>query len=281
MRLATLAAALTAAAAVAQPPLPGPPAAPPALPTQPPPPPPANPRLEGHLTGWQQSMAGLNNFSAKFDLVRTDTAFKKDTHYEGSVLCMKPNLAYLQVVSKADKGDYETFLCDGRAVFKYDGPKKTVYEMRLAPGAGADNLMLDFLGGMKANDARTRFDIGLFNEDPNYVYLDIKPRLAKDRQDFKHARLALLAPTNAAKLPAYLPKQVWLMQPNDNTEMWSLKDHVANHPGVQAAMFQFKKPDGWKHELAPPAGPPGVPPPAVAPPGLPPAAPPGAAPGRP
>jgi TIGR03009 family protein len=231
-------------------------AQPPAPQPQPPAPGADNPRLAPHLDGWERTMGALVNFSAEFELVRTDGVFKKDRIYGGSVLCMKPNYALLRIENTANKADYEAYLCTGRSVFQYDGPKTTITEFKLAPGAGADNLMLDFLGGMKANTARQRFKIGLLSEDANYVILDIEPLFGKDKQEFVHARLALLSPTNAAKLPAYLPAQVWMRQPNENTELWKLRKHAINVPGIDAKVFEFKGPiKGWQFQQAPTAPP--------------------------
>ena len=51
-----------------------------------------------------------------------------------------------------------------------------------APAGATDNLMIDFLSGMRANDAKNRFDISLFKEDANYVYLDVKPILPEGQE---------------------------------------------------------------------------------------------------
>jgi TIGR03009 family protein len=248
----TLAASLLAATvAAAQPPAAQPPAAqPPAA--QPPAAP--DPRLNAHLDGWEKAMGGLVNFSAKFDLVKTDVLFKQERAYQGSVLCMKPNLALLRIESKGNAANYEAFVCDGKSFFQYDSQKKAVYKYELNPGAGADNLMLDFLGGMKADDARKRFHISLFKEDANYVYLEIKPRVAKDAQEFVEARMALLAPTNQAKLQPYLPVQVWMRHPNQDYEKWDFREHSINAAGVGPQLFQYQPIPGWPLQQAPAPG---------------------------
>lgn len=255
---ASAASLLVAVVAAAQ--QPAPPAQPQSAPNQ---------ELQQHLNGWQQSMGGLVNFGAKFDLTKTDNVFKKDTFYEGSVLCMKPSLAILRIESKNNKADYEAFICDGKSVFHYDGNKKAVTQFKLNPGANADNVMIDFIGGMNAAAAQARFDITLFQvQQPNYVYLDIKPKLGKDMQEFTQARMCLLLPGNVAKLPGYLPVQVWMAKPNNDTELWKLRDHAVNDNRVNAGMFQYQPIPGWPLQQAgPPAPAPG------APPGLPPIAP--------
>ncbi|MDB5311823.1 MAG: hypothetical protein JWO38_6025 [Gemmataceae bacterium] len=269
----TLAAVLLVAlAAQAQPPAVAPPG--PAVPGAPPAAPPADPKLEGHLTGWEQKMSGVVNFHTKFELTRTEAIFKKDLKYDGSVLCMKPNLARLRIVNTTDKNDYEAYICNGKAIYQYEGSKKTITEFKLnaaQPAAGSDNLMLDFLSGMKAADAKRRFQISLFKEDPNYVYLDIKPILPKDQQEFQQVRFALYGPGVKSPAIPYLPAQMWLLKPNGDTELWKFGDQRIDLPGVTPQVFQFEEIKGWQlRQPQPPVGPgPAVPPGLGAPPTLP------------
>lgn len=253
--LAALFSALTVA--TAQPPVPGQPPLPPGQPAAQPG---ADPRVAQHLAGWEKTMKALVNFSAEFELVRTNNVFKKDRVYGGSVLCMKPNFALLRIENTSNKADYEAFLSTGKSVYHYDGPKTTITEFKLNPAGGADNLMLEFLGGMKAADAQQRFRISFVSDDQNYIVLAIDPLLARDKQEFLQARLALLAPTNVARLPAYLPATVWLQQPNGDTELWKLRKHATDSPGVDAKLFEFKGPiKGWTYQQAPAAPPPAAP----------------------
>src|SRR5262245_529965 len=162
-------------------------AQPPAVPGQPvtpaPPAPKADPKLDEHLVGWEKKMASVSNLFAEISLKRTDALRKQDKEYTGSVLCMKPNFARMRLEYTANKDDYEAFICNGKAVYHYDGVQKTITEFKLPEkaGQGVDNLMLDFLSGMKAKDAKERFDISLFSIDEHYVIIDIKPRLGKDQ----------------------------------------------------------------------------------------------------
>jgi len=248
----TSAAVLMAAVVQAQPP-----GLPPAAPA-------ADPVLDGHLANWQATLGRASNFSAKFDLTRTEAVFKKERKYAGSVLCMKPNLARLSIGSVSDKNDFEAYICNGRTLFEYNWSAKTITEIPLAAGQG-DNLMLDFLGGMTADAAKKRFKISLFNPtDPNYVYLDIKPTLDKDKQEFEHMRFALYG----AKVPPphkpYLPAQMYMVKPNGDAELWKFSDQAVDVPGVTEKFFQYEEPKdkGWVRKKAtpPPAAGPMAPP---------------------
>ncbi len=60
--------------------------------------------------------------------------------------------------------------------------------------------MIDFLGGMEAQDVKARFDVNSYKTDEDYIYLDIKPRLGKDQREFARLLLALHGPE--ARVPA-------------------------------------------------------------------------------
>jgi TIGR03009 family protein len=252
--LAALLVGVTMASGQPVPPVPGAPVpgtqpvAPPAAPAAPA----ADPKLDTHLNGWEKNMANLANFRFVLELKRTDATFKQDKMYSGVVLCMKPNFAVLRLNYDGDKTgtDYEAFICNGKAVYEYNGLQKTVTEWKLPENAGnpgaTDNLMLDFLSGMKAKDARNRFDLSLFKEDANYVYLDVKPILPKDKAEFLQLRMALYGPNT--RWP-YLPAQVYMAKPNGDTEQWKFKDPQTNIPGLAAKDFQYQEVKGWKFQV--------------------------------
>jgi len=246
-----------------------PPAAPPGAP-----PAPNTARLDAHLAGWEKTMGDVKNFRVELALKRSDPAatgggvFKTDKDYTGVVLCMKPNYAVLRLDYTADlndkdkkKKDYEAYICDGKAVYAYNGLQETITQYKLPdpktnPGGGTDNLMLDFLSGMKAKVVKERFDITLFKEDEYYVYLDIKPLLGKDLQEFKQIRLALYGPNTKF---AYLPAQVYMLKPNDSTEQWKFTNPQTNISGVDEKVFQYKDVPGFRFQKAPEQPPPGRP----------------------
>jgi TIGR03009 family protein len=242
----TLVALLVPATVVlAQPPVPGQPAKA------------ADPKLDAHLVEWEKRMAGAKNLWAEVALKRTDAVFKKDTNYTGTALCMKPNLARLRLDNAGDptKVDYEAFICDGKAVYAYNGVQKTITQFDIPQNQpGADNLMLDFLAGMKAKDVKERFDVAPANTDEHYVYLDIKPRRPADQREFARLVLALYGSGPKTAKWAYLPAQVNVYKPNGDEEQWRFTDPKVDVPGVDAKAFQFAeiKDKGWTFQKAPP-----------------------------
>ncbi len=251
--LAALLVGVTIAAGQQPPPPPGPGGAvpPPAVPA----PPAADPKLDAHLYGWEKTMGSVINFRFELELKRTDLTFKQDKTYSGVVLCMKPNFAVLRLNYDGDKtnSDYEAFICNGKAVYEYNGLAKTVTEWKLPEqntGAGAtDNLMLDFLSGIKVKDAKARFDLAFLKEDANYVYLDVKPLHAKDRAEFQQLRMALYGPNT--KWP-YFPAQVFMVKPNGDTEQWKFKNPQTNIPNLAAKDFQYQEVKGWTFQQGKP-----------------------------
>lgn len=230
---------------------------------------PADPKLDEHLARWEKTMGDLANFRFVLGLKRTEPTFKSEKSYTGVVLCMKPNYAVVRLDNDADKDkkdnpkkDYEAYICDGKAVYEYNGLNRTITRWQLpdpkAGGPGAtDNLMIDFLSGMKAKDAKDRFDLSLFKEDANYVYLDVKPKLGKDKAEFQQLRMALYGPNTKF---AYLPAQVFLVKPNGDSEMWRFTDPQTNIPGLKPEHFAAQKVEGFefKEGKPPTPAPPGV-----------------------
>ena len=247
---------------------PGAPGGVPAAPGVPPPLPPAiapaNQKLDGHLAAWEKKMADVKNFRFELALQRKDPAaagvFKNDKDYVGLVLGLKPNYARLRLDYKDDlnnkelkRKDYEAFICDGKAVYAYSGLQQTITKHKLpdpktSPAGATGSLILDFVSGMKAKELKERFEISLFKEDEHYIYLDIKPILDKDKEEFKQLKLALFGPKTAFP---YLPAQVYMVKPNDTTEQWKLSNPQTDIQGIGPQHFMYEDVPGFKVQEAP------------------------------
>ena len=195
-------------------------------------------------------MAGIKSLRVDVTRTTTDSVFKKEKKFTGPLLLMKPTYAILRLEYAGDptRLDYEAYLCDGKSLFKYEGLAKTVTEFKLPntvanPNAGTDNFMLDFLSGMKAKDAKDRYELTLVKEDANYVYLHIVPKLGRDKQDFKMISMALFGPRT--QYP-YLPCKVIKLEPNDNTETWDFTKPQTNVQGVDETAFRFVPVQGFR-----------------------------------
>ena len=67
----------------------------------------------------------------------------------------------------------------------------------------AEDNFHSFLIGMKAADAKRRYELKLVKEDVNYLYIEVKPRNASDLADFSLAQLALTQKTFLPRMLIY------------------------------------------------------------------------------
>jgi TIGR03009 family protein len=135
-------------------------------------------------------------------------------------------------------------------------------------GGGGDNLLMDFMSGkLTADDAFRRFDIKLLTPaqpDPNYIFFEIKPRLARDKQDFETIKLVLISPEIEKKNQhlAYLPRMIVMASTNnEKIETWSFPNPQPNVKGYTLEHFKPVDPGkDWQKVMGnPPAGGPGQP----------------------
>src|SRR5205823_467973 len=118
-----------------------------------------------------------------------------------------------------------------------------VYDMReLKPGQVGDDNFLQFLFGMKAVDAKSRYQltyvVGSRAEDKHYHYLSILPKQAQDKADFDQAQLTLLADT-------FLPRRIWYHQPNGTEITWDFPQ-VHRNVHIKLDVFEPQQPKGWE-----------------------------------
>ncbi len=205
------------------------------------------PSLDTHLAGWEQAMKATKSLTAKYDMTRTDAVFKKERKFTGSFALLKPNRMRLDIESTANKNDREEYICDGKSIFEYNLSTKTVTEIP-SDRVENDNLMFDLLGGMTAAAAKKRYTVTQFKpEAEHYIYLDIKPTLAKDKQEFELLRMALFAPKIAPPNVPYQLAQLYVVKPNGDSEKWTFRDLVLNPKELKPEEFEFKDPGkGWQ-----------------------------------
>ncbi|HET6573933.1 MAG TPA: TIGR03009 domain-containing protein [Fimbriiglobus sp.] len=211
---------------------------------------------------WEKVMQGAGNFYCKdVTKVHRNLITKRTTTETGEVLCMKPNMARLRLEKKADPNDSIAYICTGREVYEYDGNAKIVTEYRLAKREVDGNPIFNFLtrafaaenrvfdplsGAFKADGVADRFEIKLSRQDRNYVYLELVPRLPRDKGQFQSITLVLYQP--AHRKQAYLPARIRIIGANgDHQDDWLFREPVMNSKNVTPAAFEFvEPPPGWK-----------------------------------
>lgn len=184
---------------------------------------PAHNELDAMLLRWEKEMTAVQALAAQCIRTETDKVLQLSGKpeikvFEGTAQYMKPNLAMLSMQKKDNPQVFEKYLCTGTFLYEYRPNAKliVVHEMPPPkPGQVADDNFLSFMFGMKAVEAKRRYEMKLVGKDQNYVYLEIVPRFQEDKAEFQLARLVLSTQT-------FLPRQLWFKQPNDNEVKWDI-----------------------------------------------------------
>ncbi len=182
--------------------------------------PPLNPanRLDALLLKWQDSMQKMQSLEATCVRKTLNKTFNSTEEMEGKARYMRPNLASLELVKRSNPGVFEKFICSGTFLYEFVPAEKVVRVHELPKGNGgqiADDNFLSFLFGMKAEEAKRRYDLQLEKEDQHWVYIRIHPRFPADKADFQEAQLVLGA-------QMLLPRRLWFQQPNGNEVTWDI-----------------------------------------------------------
>jgi TIGR03009 family protein len=199
-------------------------------------------QLDTLLQRWEQEMKRIETLSAELNRTTVDKVYQGTEIFSGSAKYMKPNLAVLEM-KKKDKPDvYEKYICSGTFLYEWVPGSKIIRAHELPPpkdGRVGDDNFLSFLFGMKAEEAKARYDLKLLKEDQFYYYVQVFPRMASDKADFQEARLAL-------NKSSFLPREVRFTQPNGNEIIWDI-------PKIQTGMKLVREdfappqtlPQGW------------------------------------
>jgi TIGR03009 family protein len=206
--------------------------------------------LDAILVNWEKAMSGIKQLTAGMTRTTLDKTFQTKDVFEGTAKYLKPNLALLYLQKKNKPEIYEKFLCTGTFVYQFMPQQKVVYVHELPKskdGKMADDNLLSFLFGMKAADAKARYELTLLQPPPNdkwYYYILIKPKTKADQKDFSRARLVLNKTT-------FLPRQLWFEEPKKDEVTW---DFVKLDLKTEVKRTEFSPPQlekGWELKNAP------------------------------
>src|SRR5439155_9939352 len=170
-------------------------------------------RLDALLMQWEAKMKSIQTLKATVTRERDDKVFKTRDTFAGDAKYMKPNLALLELKRRDRQDIFEKYICTGTYLYEYNQSNREIRVHELPPpkpGQVADDNFLAFLFGMKAEEAKRRYDLRLKGEDQYYFYIEIFPRFDQDKADFQKARLVL-------NKDSFLPRQLWFEQPNGDT----------------------------------------------------------------
>jgi TIGR03009 family protein len=230
-----------------------------------------DPQLAAHLAAWEKAAKDIANVRAEFTLTRTEPVFKRESRYTGTVLHLRPRFTRLRLESAADRADYESYVFDGKSLYRYDGRAKSVTEFRLADrpattergSAGWLARMYAALVGLANLDdhpalaplvgVTRHHQVSVFKEDTHYVYLEARPGTPEAEQLFARVRMALHGPAATEPRRPYTPAQVYAEYPDGTTELWAFSDVRVNVPGVDPKAFRYEEVPGYEFRPAPAA----------------------------
>lgn len=208
----------------------------------------ANEPLDRVLMGWESEMMKVQTLAAQLERTEVDLAFKAEKKSVGYAQYMrkpgtKPtNLAMLDLREKANpKVLVEKFICTGTYLYQYSPAQQVIRAHRMPeppPGQVANDNLLSFLFGMRAQEAKRRYDMKLSKEDQYYFYIDVMPRLPQDKGDFTKAQVVLNKGT-------FLPRMLWFEQ-NGSATTWDIPAIKAGIEVNPAAFDAPTPPQGWK-----------------------------------
>lgn len=223
---------------------------------------PARNRVDQLLVRWEAEMKKVQSLSAQCTRLEENKTFKVTDTYQGAARYLKANdagrvtnLAMLDM-RKVDKQGkpakpdvWEKFVCTGTLLYQYVPSQKEIRVHQLPPpksGQVVDDNFLSFLFGMKAEEAKKRYDLKFVKEDQYYYYIEVFPRFDQDKADFQKARLVL-------NKDSFLPRQLWFEQPNGDTVTWDVPKLELNAPLNRQEFDRPAVPQGWKQVQAPAA----------------------------
>jgi TIGR03009 family protein len=205
--------------------------------------------LDDYLLRWQQEMEKVRTLHAVLGRIDKDKTFNTSTKLTGYAAYMKAgtgptalNLAMLEMRLDGKQEVREKFVCTGTFLYQFvpDQKEIKVYELpKPKPGQVAEDSFLSFMFGMKADEARRRYDLKLAKEDQYYIYVDVMPRFPADRADFRRARLVL----NRSN---FLPRQLWFEHPDGGEVVWDIP-RIQSGAELNRRMFDPPQtPPGWR-----------------------------------
>jgi TIGR03009 family protein len=208
---------------------------------------PAHNKLDGFLVQWEEKMKGIQSLSAEITRTKQNKVYGTVDVFEGKAKYLKPNLALLDLRRRDKPNIFEKFICTGTYLYEFSPQNQQVRIHELPPpkpGQVADDNFLAFMFGMKAEEAKRRYEIKLSGEDKHYIYLDVAPRFDADKADFQKARIALLRST-------LLPRALNFVEANGNVVNYDIPAIETNGRLDRNEFTSPALPPGWKYVRIP------------------------------
>ena len=137
-------------------------------------------------------------------------------------------------------GQSERWICNGTQIIEIMEDEKTYTSIEIPEEKRGKNIIhtpLPFLFGMKADEAKSRFDLKLKSENEKEAVLLARPKMAQDQQNYRAAQITL------NKKNHYLPEEVRLVDQEQHEIRYRFEKAVINDgdfKGTMSALFGMK-----------------------------------------
>jgi TIGR03009 family protein len=209
-------------------------------------------QLDAYLQRWEQEMGKIQTLYAQLNRIDKDTTFNVTQKFSGVAQYMKVggggagravNLATLEMRPEGKPEISEKLIITATHLYIFSPAKKEINAHQVTPpkegGQANDDNLLTMLFGIKAQEARRRYDLRLVSEDKYYIYINVTPRNQQDKVDFTRARLVLNRDT-------FLPRQLWLEEANGSEHTWDIPGISTNKQLNRNDFDAPTAPPGWK-----------------------------------
>ncbi len=184
-----------------------------------------DPKLEKILVEWEAHSSRIKSIHGKHLRREFIKSFAVEKVSEGEFFLETPDKGRIDMIAKPvkgevatregytlEKGSSERWICTGEEILSFNDDDKTYTRDVLPVSMRGKNIVhspLPFLFGMKAEEAKQRFNLKLigFNKDNTAVHIQAIPRMDTDRQNYSEAGIML-------DLKLFIPRAVRLVDPN-------------------------------------------------------------------
>ena len=202
-----------------------------------------SPELEKILVQWETESAKIKSLHGKHTRSEFNKTFEVEKVSKGEFFLETPDKGRIDMVAKEpkkgevssrknaegqpyalEKGMSERWICTGEEIYSFNDDDKTYNREELPANMRGKNIVhspLPFLFGMKAADAKNRFNMALISVGKDSVKLKAIPRMDSDRQNYHEAWIIL-------DTKRYIPTAVRLIDPNGLETVYMFEEVTIN-----------------------------------------------------
>jgi TIGR03009 family protein len=209
-----------------------------------------SPELDAILRAWERNTANIKTLSGEHVRFEYNDVFGVEKYSKGKFFFEAPDKGRIDIEGVPPKpgqvgkkknpengqpflveaGQDQMWVCDGKKITVVDPSQKQFEVLPIPPEMQGNNIVrspLPFLFGLKAEEAKQRFEIKLLRDTPTDAWLEIIPRLKTDSQNYQVAKIILSKET-------FVPSAVNLIDPSGSIQTTYLFDKSTlriNQPG--------------------------------------------------